>query len=110
MDFLCCCGGVWLSSRKAAYRNQARSILLTDGEIASSVSTPCASTLLAMMCYFNFFSIFAHVSFNGTVRLKTGLSSVESISVQKYPWRSNWKDRKSTRLNSSHSQISYAVF
>src|SRR2546430_2924797 len=24
--------------------------------------------------------------------------------------RSHWRDRKSTRLNSSHSQISYAVF
>src|SRR2546430_9108853 len=24
--------------------------------------------------------------------------------------RNEWKDRKSTRLNSSHSQISYAVF
>src|SRR5688572_31621861 len=24
--------------------------------------------------------------------------------------RARWKDRKSTRLNSSHSQISYAVF
>src|SRR2546430_6892150 len=26
------------------------------------------------------------------------------------PWRSGARDRKSTRLNSSHSQISYAVF
>src|SRR2546430_10148812 len=26
------------------------------------------------------------------------------------PWRSGFADRKSTRLNSSHSQISYAVF
>src|SRR2546430_9315612 len=26
------------------------------------------------------------------------------------PWASNPTDRKSTRLNSSHSQISYAVF
>src|SRR2546430_10114235 len=32
---------------------------------------------------------------------------------QKLDWVTsvrNWKDRKSTRLNSSHSQISYAVF
>src|SRR5256886_10546908 len=27
-----------------------------------------------------------------------------------YPAQGRWKDRKSTRLNSSHSQISYAVF
>src|SRR2546430_4207202 len=26
------------------------------------------------------------------------------------PWQSRYLDRKSTRLNSSHSQISYAVF
>src|SRR5688572_32199294 len=26
------------------------------------------------------------------------------------PWRARGEDRKSTRLNSSHSQISYAVF
>src|SRR5438270_5814470 len=25
-------------------------------------------------------------------------------------WPASWRDRKSTRLNSSHSQISYAVF
>src|SRR5206468_11922446 len=25
-------------------------------------------------------------------------------------WSSDWRDRKSTRLNSSHDQISYAVF
>src|SRR3989475_6583002 len=29
---------------------------------------------------------------------------------QAFPWRDAWQDRKSTRLNSSHSQISYAVF
>src|SRR5688572_32325086 len=38
-----------------------------------------------------------------------------SISWEpRYPYRPRWagqvKDRKSTRLNSSHSQISYAVF
>src|SRR3712207_7571475 len=27
-----------------------------------------------------------------------------------YPWEWFWKDRKSTRLNSSHANISYAVF
>src|SRR2546427_4473102 len=28
----------------------------------------------------------------------------------KWETRAGWRDRKSTRLNSSHSQISYAVF
>jgi hypothetical protein len=37
-----------------------------------------------------FFSIFAQVSFNATVRLKTDLAGVESESAQKYPRRSNW--------------------
>ena len=36
-------------------------------------------------------AIFAQVSFSETVRLKTGFSVVESGSVEKYPWRSNWK-------------------
>src|SRR5688572_31503826 len=51
------------------------------------------------------------------VRMKLG---DETIDVTQYlapegrpipaDWRSNDRDRKSTRLNSSHSQISYAVF
>ncbi len=41
--------------------------------------------------YFCFFSIFAQVSLSVTVRLKTGLPGRELRSVQKYPWRSNWK-------------------
>src|SRR3712207_7145661 len=32
------------------------------------------------------------------------------ISHLKAAGRSNWRDRKSTRLNSSHANISYAVF
>src|SRR2546430_7338321 len=35
------------------------------------------------------------------------LTSTIANFVIEYNW---WKDRKSTRLNSSHSQISYAVF
>src|SRR2546427_8427892 len=31
-------------------------------------------------------------------------------SPREGPARLHWRDRKSTRLNSSHSQISYAVF
>src|SRR5262249_14449359 len=37
-----------------------------------------------------FFSIFAHVSFSATVRLKTGLPDLESGSAQQYPKRSHW--------------------
>ena len=36
------------------------------------------------------FSTFAHVSFNCTVRLNTGIPAAESLSMQKYPIRSNW--------------------
>jgi len=36
-----------------------------------------------------FFAIFAHVSFNVTVRLNTSLPAVESGSTKKYPCRSN---------------------
>src|SRR2546430_7805663 len=34
----------------------------------------------------------------------------KTLSPLPHPPRSEWIDRKSTRLNSSHSQISYAVF
>lgn len=37
-----------------------------------------------------FFSTFAQVSFNATVRLKTGFPGFESGSALKYPKRSNW--------------------
>src|SRR5688572_32029058 len=43
-----------------------------------------------------------------------GVSSLEEILSQREPppppWGRSGRDRKSTRLNSSHSQISYAVF
>ncbi len=39
--------------------------------------------------HFDFFSILPHVSRSATVRLNTGFSGVESLSVQKYPRRSN---------------------
>src|SRR2546430_11301032 len=37
----------------------------------------------------------------------TDLAQGETLDLKHIP---NWVDRKSTRLNSSHSQISYAVF
>ena len=42
-------------------------------------------------CFPIAFSIFPHVSRKVTVRLKTSLSGVESLSTQKYPTRSNWR-------------------
>ena len=39
--------------------------------------------------YYVFFTIFAQASRNVTVRLKTGVSGVESGSTQKYPILSN---------------------
>src|SRR2546430_12109115 len=36
--------------------------------------------------------------------------SVWGINIQNCPGQTEQQDRKSTRLNSSHSQISYAVF
>src|SRR2546427_4096266 len=43
---------------------------------------------------------------------RTTNGSMKVLSVPSIPWGWNtkWSDRKSTRLNSSHSQISYAVF
>src|SRR5256886_11852575 len=35
---------------------------------------------------------------------------VEIVEAPEHPWFHDFQDRKSTRLNSSHSQISYAVF
>src|SRR2546430_12223255 len=36
--------------------------------------------------------------------------ALESAGLDGHSWKSPGQDRKSTRLNSSHSQISYAVF
>src|SRR2546427_8578724 len=43
-------------------------------------------------------------------RLAAGLLTVASATASWAGTTVEWKDRKSTRLNSSHSQISYAVF
>src|SRR2546430_14212813 len=49
--------------------------------------------------------------FSGSVTTTaTSGTSTVSISTSATPSHSETKDRKSTRLNSSHSQISYAVF
>src|SRR3712207_6927149 len=42
--------------------------------------------------------------------VRTQVSDDEAIQINR-AWRwQQWKDRKSTRLNSSHANISYAVF
>src|SRR5688572_32334472 len=38
------------------------------------------------------------------------LTDIDGITQAPYCAKRHWVDRKSTRLNSSHSQISYAVF
>src|SRR2546427_215392 len=40
----------------------------------------------------------------------TFLSGLTILILRRASWSDPWGDRKSTRLNSSHSQISYAVF
>src|SRR2546430_7399824 len=50
----------------------------------------------------------------GTGALRVWIDGVRAISRTDLPMsfdaNNGWVDRKSTRLNSSHSQISYAVF
>src|SRR2546430_3178035 len=51
----------------------------------------------------------AGAAFAGRILLAFGLLSMAVAAL--FLWTTqNFKDRKSTRLNSSHSQISYAVF
>src|SRR2546430_11919807 len=46
----------------------------------------------------------------GLARAETALGRVEALRRHYRQLLANFEDRKSTRLNSSHSQISYAVF
>src|SRR2546430_12668476 len=51
--------------------------------------------------------------FDGLVRYKGPTTEVEPALAERWDVSRDsrvWTDRKSTRLNSSHSQISYAVF
>src|SRR2546430_8600019 len=55
--------------------------------------------------------LFAPVSWTVTFALMASLVvAITLIPVLALKWLTNIRDRKSTRLNSSHSQISYAVF
>src|SRR2546430_12715327 len=44
------------------------------------------------------------------VELEDGVTSPARVKKVRKAEQNSWLDRKSTRLNSSHSQISYAVF
>src|SRR5271157_4247179 len=56
---------------------------------------------------FSRFSIFAQVSRNGTVRLKTSAPGFESGSTQKYPSRSNWQRSPGFALASDGSSLAF---
>src|SRR5699024_11353561 len=47
---------------------------------------------------------------NGKERLWEELAKLDIVAARKIPINNSRRDRKSTRLNSSHVSISYAVF
>src|SRR2546430_9960446 len=83
--------------------------------------------ILSVYCHHYFFIFFFFFNDTATTEIYTlslhdalpiwehflNLSSLrndERAEQTRSPWRGPARDRKSTRLNSSHSQISYAVF
>src|SRR5215211_8960333 len=77
--------------------------------------------VLTGRCLFSFFSLCFYFFFNDTATTEIyTLSLHDALPISPGPgatasrstWRSpmTWRDRKSTRLNSSHTVISYAVF
>ncbi len=80
--------GVLQQSRTCYFRGNA---LPVSGPLFEQVLDRVAIVSDLVYFFFSgcFFSIFAQVSFNATVRLKTGLPGLESRSTQKYPSRSN---------------------
>src|SRR2546430_6352337 len=80
------------------------------------IRRPPRSTLFPYTTLFRSYPVFHNISYSGILINYGSLenySSPDPISIRKnfpsYFWL-NDRDRKSTRLNSSHSQISYAVF
>src|SRR5204862_6281356 len=85
-----------------------------------------------LICFYHMFFLFFFFFFNDTATTEIYTLSLHDalpISMMKLPMRcikagqkrsgasrqrkcanANWRDRKSTRLNSSHVEISYAVF
>src|SRR2546426_2999736 len=55
-------------------------------------------------------SSYSFPSYGGSVALITGDESETGLTIARYNNLSTDQDRKSTRLNSSHLVISYAVF
>src|SRR5690606_40870139 len=58
----------------------------------------------------NYLYLFPSRYWNYQSTITIGYSSLKSNLAKSYRWYFNSKDRKSTRLNSSHVKISYAVF
>src|SRR6266540_5488697 len=70
-------------------------------------------SLLSSLVFFFFFLMIRRpprsTLFPYTTLFRSVLPAVRSPRGRRY-WRWSWPDRKSTRLNSSHITISYAVF
>src|SRR2546427_3436473 len=71
-------------------------------------SDVCSSDLSSSMSSFPVLSDHDYLNFVGAIRHR-GANESTHVAEVRYPVQ-RAGDRKSTRLNSSHSQISYAVF
>src|SRR2546430_13129626 len=71
------------------------------------IPPPPRSTLFPYTTLFR--SVHGHLVQMGRIAGHCGVSGFEP-ALEAYPGIEARRDRKSTRLNSSHSQISYAVF
>src|SRR5947209_16760422 len=72
---------------------------------------PPRSTLLPYTTLFRSFKLSAGAAFHAApAQCRLCRRKKESRNLQEYSMRSDSLDRKSTRLNSSHASISYAVF
>src|SRR5690349_23651232 len=67
---------------------------------------PMASTLFPYTTLFRSSSIKETILECGALPMERSSTS----SIRRYMWLKNHRDRKSTRLNSSHVESSYAVF
>src|SRR2546430_12100467 len=75
------------------------------------IRRPPRSTLFPYTTLFRSQFMGGRLVFSGHLRPRnpqTGLAAEENVLPSRHPF--DRQDRKSTRLNSSHSQISYAVF
>src|SRR2546430_6598593 len=72
------------------------------------IRRPPRSTLFPYPTLFR--SPFRHRKPPASLQHNNGASGPPLLSAGTFAWETVMRDRKSTRLNSSHSQISYAVF